>query len=100
MSDFSHVTSTRSSKGYNAYHDVASIVYWSDLSLGSSPPRATLFQMESPEVDIKPTIPMDDIQDKSLLTVPGAGKLKQSRYEDVWPDDVHAAFMEGRFFLL
>lgn len=92
------MTSTRSSKGYNAY-DIASIVYWSDLSLGSSP-RATLFQMESPEVDIKPAIPTDDIPDQSLLTVAGAGKLKQSRYEDVWPEDVHAAFMEGRFFLL
>ncbi|KAG2752707.1 hypothetical protein P692DRAFT_20724890 [Suillus brevipes Sb2] len=23
-------------------------------------------------------------------------KLKQSRYEDIWSGDVHAAFMEGR----
>lgn len=54
--------------------------------------------MESPEVDIKPAIPTDDIPDNS--SVPGAGKLKQSRYEDVWPEDVHAAFMEGLFFFL
>ncbi|KAG8217465.1 TEA/ATTS domain family-domain-containing protein [Butyriboletus roseoflavus] len=51
--------------------------------------------MESPEVDIKPAVPTDDIPDKSLLTDPGTGKLKQSRYEDVWPEDVHAAFMEA-----
>lgn len=53
--------------------------------------------MESPEEDIKPVIPTDDIPDKSLPKVPGVGKLKQSRYEDVWPEDVHAAFMEGPF---
>ncbi|KAH0830516.1 TEA/ATTS domain family-domain-containing protein [Lanmaoa asiatica] len=52
--------------------------------------------MESPEVDIKPAILTDDLpSNKSLLTIPGAGKLKQSRYEDVWPEDVHAAFMEA-----
>lgn len=53
--------------------------------------------MESAEVDIKPIIPTGDFLDRNLLTVPGAGigKLKQSRYEDVWPEDVHAAFMEG-----
>jgi hypothetical protein len=56
--------------------------------------------MESPEVDIKPIIPADDIPGESSLTVPGVGKLKQSRYEDVWPEDVHAAFMQGRFTLL
>lgn len=53
--------------------------------------------MESPEVDIKPAIPTDDIPDKSSITDSGTGQLKQSRYEDVWPDDVHAAFMEGLF---
>lgn len=53
--------------------------------------------MESIEVNIKPTILADDIPDTSSLMVPGVGKLKQSRYEDVWPEDVHAAFMEGRF---
>lgn len=58
--------------------------------------------MEPTEIDIKPIIPTDDILDKSLLTIlePGIGKLKQSRYEDVWPEDVHAAFMEGPFTLL
>ena len=56
--------------------------------------------MESPEVDVKPIIPADDIPGKSSPTVPGVAKLKQSRYEDVWPEDVHAAFMEGRLTLL
>jgi len=56
--------------------------------------------MESPEVDVKPIIPPNDILDKSPLTVPGVGKFKQSRYEDVWPEDVHAAFMEGQFAFL
>lgn len=52
--------------------------------------------MGSTEVDIKPIIPTDDVPNKSLLTV-GVSRLKQSRYEDVWPEDVHAAFMEGPF---
>ncbi|KAF8136301.1 TEA/ATTS domain family-domain-containing protein [Boletus edulis] len=51
--------------------------------------------MESTEVNIKPTIPADDNPVKSSHTAPGVNKLKQSRYEDVWPEDVHAAFMEA-----
>ncbi|KAG9318427.1 TEA/ATTS domain family-domain-containing protein [Chiua virens] len=55
--------------------------------------------MESLELeDIKPTIPSDDIPDNSDEAIPaalGVGKLKQTRYEDVWPEDVHAAFMEA-----
>ena len=56
--------------------------------------------MESTEEDMKPTIPADNMPDKSPLTASGVGKLKHSRYEDVWPEDVHAAFMEGQFTFL
>ncbi|KAG2077820.1 hypothetical protein BDR04DRAFT_1087409 [Suillus decipiens] len=43
---------------------------------------------ESWEVPVVPTLPM-----KTRLS---NIKLKQSRYEDIWSEDVHAAFMEGR----
>lgn len=51
------------------------------------------------EEDIKPLILTDDLpDDKSwFIAAQGVTKLKQSRYEDVWPEDVHAAFMEGWF---
>lgn len=68
--------------------------------LRSPPPALPFHHMESAEVDIKPTIPADDISNESLHTVPSVCKLRHSRYEDVWPEDVHAAFMEGQFYRL
>ncbi|KAF9227988.1 TEA-domain-containing protein [Gyrodon lividus] len=50
--------------------------------------------MDSSEVDIKKTDPVHDVVHPHLPAV-SIVKLKQSRYEDVWPDDVHAAFMEA-----
>ncbi|KIK95302.1 hypothetical protein PAXRUDRAFT_107477, partial [Paxillus rubicundulus Ve08.2h10] len=55
--------------------------------------------MELSEVDIKQSVPVDDFA-ASHSSGMSIAKLNQSRYEDVWPDDVHAAFMEVRALFL
>jgi hypothetical protein len=69
-----------------------------------------------PKTGIQPEISMESIKEEvaPLLLLPESWevpvvpavlriktplsniKLKQSRYEDIWGEDVHAAFMEGR----
>ncbi|KIJ07299.1 hypothetical protein PAXINDRAFT_182512, partial [Paxillus involutus ATCC 200175] len=56
--------------------------------------------MELSEVDIKQSVPVDDFLASHSPGMSIDAKFKQSRYEDVWPDDVHAAFMEVRALFL
>ncbi|KIJ69471.1 hypothetical protein HYDPIDRAFT_24308 [Hydnomerulius pinastri MD-312] len=57
--------------------------------------------MESSEADIKPMFLIDELTGAHSPCMPitdstgPSAKFKQSRYEDVWPEDVHAAFMEA-----